>query len=80
MLSGLRSDYGVRWWTYQRLYENTCRAAAILQERDSAWTPHLIWAANCPSWLAFLFGASLRGLVVMPADADWPAARVAELA
>ena len=78
---GLRSDYGVRWWTYQRLYENACRAAAILRERNlPPQSRILIWAANCPEWLAFFLGASLRGLVVMPADADWPAGRVAELA
>jgi long-chain acyl-CoA synthetase len=63
------------------LYDNACRAAAMLRDRELPRGSRIvIWAANCPEWLAFLFGASMRGLVVTPADADWPAARVAELA
>ncbi len=78
---GLRSDYGVRWWSYKRLYDNACRAAAMLRDRELLpGSRVVIWAANCPEWLAFLFGASICGLIVAPADADWPASQVAEFA
>ena len=28
--AGLHDDLGLRWWSYERLYRDACRAAALL--------------------------------------------------
>jgi long-chain acyl-CoA synthetase len=66
---GLRQEFGVRWWSYQRLHEEARRVAARLRELgvqkgDSV----LLWSPNCPEWAGFVLGAALRGVVVVPVD------------
>jgi long-chain acyl-CoA synthetase len=66
---GLRRDFGARWWTYRQLYEATCAAAALFRDRDVQQGQRvLLWASNCPEWVACLLGAALRGVVVVPLD------------
>src|SRR5690554_3137878 len=68
---GLRQEFGVRWWSYRHLYEQTFHVAALLREQQIQPGEHiLLWAANCPEWVAVLLGASLRGVIVVPVDAD----------
>jgi long-chain acyl-CoA synthetase len=66
---GLRREFGIRWWSYQRLYEESCRVARLLRklglERGDRM---LLWAPNSPEWASFLFGAVLRGIIVVPID------------
>jgi len=73
----LRGDFGFRWWSYARLHANALRAAASLRRRNL--TPGdrvLLWAPNSPEWVAYLLGASLSGLVVVPVDAAAPLTEV----
>lgn len=73
----LRGDFGFRWWTYARLHDNALRAAASLRRRNLAPRDRiLLWAPNSPEWVAYLLGAALRGLVVVPVDAAAPIAEV----
>ena len=74
---GLRGDFGFRWWTYARLHDNALRAAISLRRRNLAPGDRvLLWAPNSPEWVAYLLGAALRGLVVVPVDAAAPLAEI----
>jgi long-chain acyl-CoA synthetase len=78
---GLRGDVGLRWWSYQRLYDGAYRAAAHLQEHGVAKGDHiLIRGRNAPEWVAFFLGAMIRGAVVVPLDYDSPPELVARIA
>ncbi len=77
---GLRQEYGARWWSYRRLYDEAYRFAAFLQSQEIAHGDCiLIWCGNCPEWAAALLGAALRSAIVVPADADSSAAYVQRL-
>jgi long-chain acyl-CoA synthetase len=68
---GLRQEFGVRWWSYARLSTETCRFADRLRRLGlPPGSRLLLWAPNCPEWVACLLGAALRGVVVVPADAS----------
>jgi long-chain acyl-CoA synthetase len=78
---GLRSEYGSRWWSYERLATNCCQAAHILREYNfEPQSRIVIWAGNCPEWLAFFYGCALRGLIAVPVDINWPVEQVAATA
>lgn len=67
---GLRGEFGLRWWTYERLYRECHRVAALLEHRGiSAGDRVLLVAPNCPEWVAFALGALLKGIVIVPLDA-----------
>src|SRR5882724_2695199 len=68
---GLRLDLGLSWWSYERLERESRRAAALLEDAGvSKGDRILIRGPNAPEWVAFFFGAMLRGAVVVPVDAD----------
>jgi len=67
--AGLRQEFGARWWSYQRLYQETFGVAALLKRRGVRPGERIVlWAPNTPEWVAFFLGASLRGVVVVPVD------------
>ena len=66
---GLRQTFGLRWWSYRRLYTESVRVAGWLRARGLPPGAHLIlWAPNGPEWVSWLLGAAMRGVVVVPAD------------
>ncbi len=66
---GVRQSFGLRWWSYRRLHAAAFAVALTLRERDIQRGEYLVlWAANTPEWVSFLFGAALRGIVVVPID------------
>ncbi len=68
---GLRGAFGLRWWRYQQLHQMSWRAAALLAEAGvCSGDAVLLRARNSPEWVAFFFGAALRGAVVVPLDID----------
>jgi long-chain acyl-CoA synthetase len=78
---GFRGDYGARWWTYNDLYRNSCRAALSFQQRGlNAGDRVILWSRNCPEWVAHFLGAVLRGLVTVAVHPDTPAQDVADIA
>lgn len=78
---GLRQEIGLRWWSYRRLYREACRAAQAFKDRGLRPGDHvLLWAANCPEWVACFLGAALRGLIIVPVDENSPPSYVQALA
>ncbi len=68
---GLRQAFGLRWWSYDRLYRESFRIAYLLSERQIKAGQHvLLQASNCPEWVAVLLGAAMRGIVVVPVAQD----------
>jgi len=68
---GLRQELGLRWWSAARLYAEARRAARALAEAEIRPGEHVVlWAASSPEWVGWLFGAALRGVVVVPVDTD----------
>lgn len=77
---GLRGAFGARWWSYQRLFDEAYRVAALLAERGIGHGERvLLWAPNAPEWAAVLLGATVRGVIVVPVDADASPAYAARL-
>jgi acyl-CoA synthetase (AMP-forming)/AMP-acid ligase II len=73
-LSGVdRTD---RTWTYTELLADAGSAAAWLATRFAPGEHVAVWAPNVPEWVVLQYGASLAGLVLVPAN---PALREAEL-
>jgi long-chain acyl-CoA synthetase len=78
---GLQGELGARWWTYRELHGMAHRAAHVLARCGVARGQRMIlWAPNSPEWVAFLLGAALRGVVVVPVPHDDPPQRVMEIA
>lgn len=66
---GLRRQVGLRWWSYGDLHDRAHGVASLLAQRGIGRGDRvLLWAANCPEWVAFLLGAGLRGAAVVPLD------------
>jgi long-chain acyl-CoA synthetase len=66
---GLRQEFGVRWWSYRRLHEESYGVARLLRELGlERGDKILLWASNSPEWVSVLFGAALRGIIVVPID------------
>lgn len=79
--AGFAGEHGVRWWTYRELHEMAHRAARILAARGIGRGHRiLLHGPNCPEWVAFFFGAALRGVVVVPVDANETTERILEIA
>jgi long-chain acyl-CoA synthetase len=79
--AGFAADHGVRWWTYRELHEMAHRAARILAARGIVRGQRIVLhGPNCPEWVAFFLGAALRGIVVVPVDANETTARLIEIA
>ncbi len=56
-------------WSYSRLWEESGRVAAMLQQRglrkgDQA----VLWGPNCPQWVLAFFGCIRAGVVLVPLD------------
>jgi long-chain acyl-CoA synthetase len=78
---GLRLDFGARWWSFAELQREACGFARLLKERQvPAGARMLLWAANSPEWVSAMFGAILRGIVVVPVDGGSSPAFVCRLA
>ena len=78
---GLRGDYGARWWTYDDLYRNSCRAALSFEQRGlNAGDRVILWSRNCPEWVAHFLGAVLRGLVTVAVHPDTSPQDLADIA
>ena len=79
--AGFAADHGVRWWTYRELHDMAHRAASILAEHGIEQGQRmLLHGPNCPEWVAFFLGAVLRGVVVVPVDANETTDRLLEIA
>jgi long-chain acyl-CoA synthetase len=56
-------------WSYSRLRTTAFQFARELEARDiSKGDRVLVWAENCPEWVAAFFGCLLRGVIVVPLD------------
>lgn len=79
--AGFTGEHGSRWWTCRELHAMAHRAARILAANGIAPRQRiLLHAPNSPEWVAFFLGAALRGIVVVPIDANEPTERVLEIA
>ncbi|HUR80980.1 MAG TPA: AMP-binding protein [Thermoanaerobaculia bacterium] len=79
--AGFAGEHGVRWWTYRELHEMAHRAARILASRGIERGQRiLLHGPNSPEWVAFFLGAVLRGIVVVPVDANETTARLLKIA
>jgi long-chain acyl-CoA synthetase len=68
---GLRLDLGLRWWTYERLYRESKKAAAVLSARGIRKGDRvMIQAPNCPEWVGCFLGLMLVGAVAVPVEHD----------
>lgn len=66
---GLRQEFGLRWWSYERLYHKIYDVARFLRDRKiHPGECILLQGQNCPEWVAFFLGAALRGVIVVPVD------------
>lgn len=79
--AGFAAEHGVRWWTYRELHAMAYRAAGIFAAHGIGRGQRiLLHGANSPEWAAFFFGAMLRGIVVVPVDANESTERLLEIA
>jgi len=77
---GLRGECGSYWFSYIDLYRmahTVARNLAPLQLQPGARV--VIWSSNSPEWVGCLLGATMLGLVAVPADAASDAATIAEI-
>lgn len=64
-----RRGLRVSRWSYSRLRTAAFQFARELEARNiSKGERVLIWAENCPEWVAAFFGCLLRGVIVVPLD------------
>lgn len=64
-----RPRYRTQVWSYQRLWSETDRMAAWLQEQGVEKGQRVIlWAPNSPTWVACFFAAARLGAIVVPLD------------
>ncbi len=79
--TGFAGPHGARWWTYRQLHAMVHRAARVFDGRGIARGQRiLLHAANSPEWVAFFLGAILRGIVVVPVDANASMEQLLEIA
>ncbi|HLF05074.1 MAG TPA: AMP-binding protein [Dehalococcoidia bacterium] len=65
IMSGVREDR----WSYRRLDEFSSRVSRLLQDRGLAKGHRVVlWAPNCPQWVAAWFGCLRAGVVAVPLD------------
>ncbi|HZI18751.1 MAG TPA: AMP-binding protein [Pyrinomonadaceae bacterium] len=58
-------------WSYRRVAEAARRFSRELGARGVGRGDRvLLWAENCPEWVAAFFGCTLRGAVVVPLDLE----------
>lgn len=69
---GLRNEFGLRKWSYAHLHDEIHAYALHFQDEFGlkAGNHLVLWGANSPEWVAAFLGATLIGVVVVPADAD----------
>ena len=66
-----------RVWSYADLHERIAAFAALLKARGTRPGDRLVlWAENGPEWVAAFWGSIVRGVVVVPVDAQSSHARV----
>lgn len=79
--AGFAGEHGARWWTYRELHEMAHRAARILASHHITQGQRiLLHGPNSPEWVAFFLGAALRGIVVVPVDANETTERILDIA
>jgi long-chain acyl-CoA synthetase len=65
----LRSEFGVRSWSYARLYREVLHAAERLRSAGVGPGDRVaICASNCPEWVAALFGIWQRNAIAVLID------------
>ncbi len=58
-----------RTWSYQQVWEESGKVAALLQMRGlKKGDRAVLWAPNCPQWVLAFFGCLRAGVVVVPLD------------
>ncbi len=56
-------------WSYSRLWEESGRVAAMLQQRGlKKGDQAVLWGPNCPQWMLAFFGCIRAGVVLVPLD------------
>ena len=56
-------------WSYSRLWEESGRVAAMLQQRGlGKGDQAVLWGPNCPQWVLAFFGCIRAGVVLVPLD------------
>ena len=56
-------------WSYSRLWEESGRVAAMLQQRGlKKGDQAVLWGPNCPQWVLAFFGCIRAGVVLVPLD------------
>ena len=65
----LKPAFRYRRWSYARLWEESGRAAALLQSRGLKKGDRVIlWGPNSPHWVIIFFGCVRAGVVAVPLD------------
>lgn len=65
IMAGVREDR----WSYRRLEDFSVRISRLLQDRGlSKGHRAVLWAPNCPQWVAAWFGCLRAGVVAVPLD------------
>jgi long-chain acyl-CoA synthetase len=58
-------------WSGRQVAQTACQFARYLEERGiNKGDRVLLWAKNSPEWIAAFFGCLLRGVIVVPLDAQ----------
>lgn len=64
-----KSTYRYRRWSYEDVWRESGRVAALLQARGiERGDRALIWGPNCPQWVIAFFGCLRAGVIVVPLD------------
>ena len=78
---GVHGEWGMRWWSYERLHAEALAFAGRLDARGVGRGDRVVlWAANSPEWVACFLGVVLRGAVAVLVDRAQPRAFAAEIA
>jgi long-chain acyl-CoA synthetase len=68
-----KPGFRYRRWTYQQLWDDSGKVAALLQERGVGKGDRVVlWAPNSPFWVLSFFGIIRAGAVVVPLDLRSP--------
>ncbi|MFO7562831.1 MAG: AMP-binding protein [Enhygromyxa sp.] len=66
---GLRAEFGLRWWRYDRLAcEVRCAAVHLRNLGVVRGARVMIWGRNSPEWVAWFLALLVRGAVAIPVD------------
>ena len=66
---GVRLDFGLRWWSFERLAAEARRFACLLRDCGVAPGDRVVFVGReRPEWVACLVGAMLQRVIVVPLD------------